>query len=392
MTLSPAETDRLLREGVAAMQRHDARAARHAFETVAAAVPPGQPGPWLLIAQACRLDRDDAAELAALDRLLAEQPRHVRGLIMKGDLFDRQGDGRAAQSFYRLALSVAEAGPPPPPALAADLERARQGAARESARYRAHLDETLTRAGLTPGTMSGRVQHALALANGEARLFLQEPSSFYFPGLPQIQFYDPAEFEWAAEIEARTEAIAAELDAVLARRGDFDPYVTNDPNRPGKTHRLVDNPDWGAFHLLRAGPVPGNADQCPQTLAALALAPQPVITGRSPMALFSLLRPGTHIFAHNGMLNTRLICHLPLIVPPGCRLRVGSETRTWERGRLLIFDDSIEHEAWNDSAETRVILLFEIWRPEISADERAALTVLFEAIDAYRGAPPDMDG
>jgi aspartyl/asparaginyl beta-hydroxylase (cupin superfamily) len=100
------------------------------------------------------------------------------------------------------------------------------------------------------------------------------------------------------------------------------------------------------------------------------------------MALFSLLRPGTHIAPHHGLLNTRLICHIPLITPPGCRLRVGNEVREWEQGRALIFDDSIEHEAWNDSAETRVVLLFEIWRPEIEEDERRALTAMFEAITA----------
>ena len=83
------------------------------------------------------------------------------------------------------------------------------------------------------------------------------------------------------------------------------------------------------------------------------------------------------------MLNTRLICHLPLIVPPDCRLRVGSETRTVKAGKTMIFDDSMEHEAWNDSKDTRVVLLFEIWRPELSDEERAALTTLFEAIDAY---------
>jgi len=83
------------------------------------------------------------------------------------------------------------------------------------------------------------------------------------------------------------------------------------------------------------------------------------------------------------MLNTRLICHLPLIVPPDCRLRVGNEVRLVEAGKMLIFDDSIEHEAWNDSDETRVILLFEIWRPELDAGERHALTAMFEAIGLY---------
>ncbi len=109
----------------------------------------------------------------------------------------------------------------------------------------------------------------------------------------------------------------------------------------------------------------------------------PVIAGRSPMVLFSVLEPGTHIEPHNGMLNTRLICHLPLVVPANCRLRVGNDTRTVKAGEMLIFDDSIEHEAWNESDEIRAILLFEIWRPELSDAERRALTVMFESVTGY---------
>jgi aspartyl/asparaginyl beta-hydroxylase (cupin superfamily) len=130
-------------------------------------------------------------------------------------------------------------------------------------------------------------------------------------------------------------------------------------------------------------PFAGNAERCPATLAALADLPIPRIEGRSPMALFSVLKPHTHIPPHSGMLNTRLIVHLPLIVPDGCRLRVGNDVRDVVTGKVMIFDDSIEHEAWNDSDATRVILLFEIWRPELSAAERAALTAMFEAIGSY---------
>lgn len=104
------------------------------------------------------------------------------------------------------------------------------------------------------------------------------------------------------------------------------------------------------------------------------------------MALWSLLKPGTHIQPHHGMLNTRLICHIPLVVNPDCALRVGPETRSWEVGKALVFDDSFEHEAWNRGQATRVILLFEIWRPEIRDDERAALTRLFETIDELQPA------
>ena len=65
------------------------------------------------------------------------------------------------------------------------------------------------------------------------------------------------------------------------------------------------------------------------------------------------------------MLNTRLICHIPLVVPGECRLRVGAETREVVEGKAMIFDDSFEHEAWNDSNSVRAVLLFEIWRPEL---------------------------
>jgi aspartyl/asparaginyl beta-hydroxylase (cupin superfamily) len=124
-------------------------------------------------------------------------------------------------------------------------------------------------------------------------------------------------------------------------------------------------------------------------MAVLRSPPMPYIAGRSPMALFSRLRPHTHIPPHWGMLNTRLICHIPLIVPLGCRLRVGNEVRNVEAGKAMIFDDSIEHEAWNDSDETRIVLLFEIWRPELDAAERAALTAMFEAIATYESALSD---
>ena len=100
-----------------------------------------------------------------------------------------------------------------------------------------------------------------------------------------------------------------------------------------------------------------------------------------------MLRPRTRIPPHNGLVNTRLICHLPLIVPPGCGFRVGNETREWVEGKAWVFDDSIDHEAWNDSDQTRVILLFEIWRPELTEEERALVAAMFEEIAAAGSLP-----
>lgn len=184
----------------------------------------------------------------------------------------------------------------------------------------------------------------------------------------------------------------AELAAIVGSdEAAFAPYVSGSPDRPLPNNHLLNDPSWGAYYLWEGGaPVAGHAERCPAVMAALEQAPIPVIRGRSPMALFSLLRAGTHIAPHHGLLNTRLIVHIPLIAPPGCALRVGAETRAWEEGRALIFDDSFEHEAWNRSDRTRIVLLFEIWRPEIGDAERAELVTLFEAIDLFpAGDGPD---
>jgi aspartyl/asparaginyl beta-hydroxylase (cupin superfamily) len=155
---------------------------------------------------------------------------------------------------------------------------------------------------------------------------------------------------------------------------------------------MLNNPAWSAWYLWKNGePVAGHAERCPQTMHALRNAPLSRVPNRSPSILFSLMKPGAHIPPHNGLVNTRLICHLPLIVPGRCRFRVGNEVREWVTDRAWAFDDTIEHEAWNDSDQTRVILLFEIWRPELTLEEQRLVTGLFEAIDAYSGTKPDWE-
>jgi aspartyl/asparaginyl beta-hydroxylase (cupin superfamily) len=124
-------------------------------------------------------------------------------------------------------------------------------------------------------------------------------------------------------------------------------------------------------------------------MAALEKVPMTRIGAKTPSVLFSKLTPGAHIPPHRGMLNCRLIAHLPLIVPDGCWLRVGNETRRWEEGKLLIFDDSFEHEARNESGETRIVLLFDLWRPELGDDEKAGISAIFDTIDRFAGVPAE---
>ncbi len=377
------DSNALARNGIDALRRGDAATARAAFEAITAAGnAPTQP--WVLLAQSCALLGDHAASDAALDAVLRLEPRNLYALLMKGDAFVRAGDDRAAVSWYMMATNAA-AGLSLPPDLIARLNAAQDVVSRAGGSFRGHLDAALASRGVADA--GSRFAEALAILSGEKQLFLQSPTSFFFPGLPHTQYFDPADFAWVAGLEAAAPAIRAELEAVLESDTGLKPYVEADPTRPNKGHALLGDPDWSAFHLIENGaPVLGNAERCPATLAALANLPTPEIEGRSPMALFSVLKPHTHIPPHSGMLNTRLIVHLPLIVPEGCRLRVGNDVRPVVAGKAMIFDDSIEHEAWNDSDETRVVLLFEIWRPELSAAERHALTAMFEAIGSYPSA------
>lgn len=374
------DSDALTRNGIDALRRGDAAAARAAFEDVTGAGNAAAQ-PWLLLAQSCALLGDYPAADAALDAVLHREPRNLYALLMKGDAFVRVSDDRAAVAWYTMAVNTA-AGLNLPPDLVQRLEAAQAVLARAGSSFRGHLDQELASRGV--GNAGPRFAEALAILSGEKQLYLQSPTSFFFPGLPHTQFFNPADFPWVAGLEATTLAIRAELESVLAGDTGHKPYVEADPTRPNKGHSLLGDPNWSAFHLIENGaPVAGNANRCPAAMAALNPLPIPQIAGRSPMALFSVLRPHMHIPPHSGMLNTRLIVHLPLIVPDGCRLRVGNDVRAVEAGKVMIFDDSIEHEAWNDSAETRVVLLFEIWRPELDAGERAALTAMFEAIGNY---------
>jgi aspartyl/asparaginyl beta-hydroxylase (cupin superfamily) len=95
--------------------------------------------------------------------------------------------------------------------------------------------------------------------------------------------------------------------------------------------------------------------------------------------MFSLLAPNTHIPPHVGVNNARLVCHLPLVVPPGCWFRVGAERREWQVGQAFVFDDTIEHEAMNPSDELRVVLIFDVWHPDLSETERQAVSAMVGA-------------
>ena len=107
----------------------------------------------------------------------------------------------------------------------------------------------------------------------------------------------------------------------------------------------------------------------------------------APTAVFSALEPHTHIPPHTGSANVRLLCHLPLVLPGPARFRVGNTTRDWEIGQAWVFDDTIEHEAWNDADALRVILIFDVWNPFLAEGEKALITAMMQAQRQYMMQP-----
>ncbi len=389
---SPGVAGQHARAGMDALRRGQPREAHQHFSRAVAAGPV-EASAWLGLAQACRGLKDESGRTAAIDKALALEPRSIRGLIMKADQLAEAGDARAASSFYLGAVRLAPPAGQLAPDLVPELRRAQQMCERYAVEYTSYLRERLVSSGFDESRSSPRFAQALDILSGKRRIYVQQPRYFYFPGLSQVQFHDRQGFPWLTAVEHATDDIRAELLEVLEDDDAFAPYVQGEPNRPhNEQDGMLNNPDWSAFYLWKNGEiVPENAARCPKTLLALESLPLARIPNRSPSILFSLLRPGAHIPPHNGLINTRLICHLPLIVPGKCVFRVGNDLREWAEGKAWVFDDTIEHEAWNESDGTRVILLFEVWRPELTEEERGLLRALFEAIDAHSGHKPDWE-
>ena len=378
--------------GIDALRKGNARVARDSFQQlVGQGVADARV--FLALAQACTLLKDHVAARAALENVLALEPRNVLALIMKADYLQALGDSRSASSFYQTAVRVA---PPPDqlsPELRSELGRAQAMCQQYAVQFEAFLRDRLFPKGRPTTKAADRFLQSFDIMLGKKSIYFQQPRIYFFPGLPQIQFYDRNDFPWFDKIEAATADIRAEMLEVMKDGSAFTPYVENNPNRPrGDNNGLQENPDWSAYYLVRDGVIMSeNADRCPKTIEALSDFPLVHVPNRSPSVLFSLLRPGARIPPHTGIVNTRLICHLPLLVPPGCGLRVGNDTRVPVEGKAWLFDDTIEHEAWNLSDRPRVILLFEMWRPEISDKERELIRDMFGAIDAHTGKKPNWE-
>ena len=329
--------------------------------------------------------------LQAAQEALKLAPRSWIAHYLIGSIEQQMGRARQAAQAFKIAIGLS----PPPDSLdqhaRAGLERAQALVEAVDRDYAAFLDDAMrdalsdassaeaTRAGIARDIMAGRRVH-----------YGQQPLVFHWPGLPAIEFWDRAEFDWIETVEAATDAIRDELLAVLATgEADLTPYMKYGEGVPlDQWAELNNNPAWSAFHLIERGVlVPDNAARCPRTLAALLPVPQPDVPGKTPVAMFSILKPHTRIPPHTGAANTRLLCHLPLIVPENCSYRVGGSWRSWTVGEAFVFDDTIEHEARNDSDRMRAVLIFDLWNPRLTETDRRIIARLLAAqSDFYQSA------
>lgn len=372
--------------GYAALRAGDTDRARRIFSQ-ATTIGAADAAMWFGLSMAHRARAEPAEEQAALDRVLQLDDRHLPALIAKGDLYARAGDRRAASAFYNAVVKLVPTMSPLSAEWQSEVRRIESLSRKFAADFSTHVQSALDAAGVgAPG--GERFGRAVDLLLGKREIYHQQPKHFFFPELPETQFFDRHLFPWVTALESEFAAIRMEARAVLDSGAGIVPYVQARAGRPPHdVVGLLDNPRWGAFFLVKDGvKVAKNAERCPRTVAAMQNVSLCRIDNRTPSVLFSVLQPGTRIPPHHGYTNARLICHLPLIVPPQCGLRVGNETRSWREGEVVVFDDSIEHEAWNGSAEQRAVLIFDIWRPELSQQEQDLVAAMMAAIDRFDGS------
>lgn len=191
----------------------------------------------------------------------------------------------------------------------------------------------------------------MRVVQGAERLNLK----YAIHGNPPV--YDNATFPWAREIEKAYPDIRAELERVLLRKSELPNF--QDISSDVKT--ITNDDNWKTFFLVGFGkPSERNIALCPKTWEALQKIPG------LKTAMFSIFEPGKHLPAHRGPYNGVLRLHLGMIVPnepDKIAIRVDNQICHWQEGKVLIFDDAYEHEAWNHSDKTRVVLFVDFVKP-----------------------------
>lgn len=384
---NPVHARALITLGKRACKYGDLATGRRIFDRLTTAEP-GNRQAWVNLAVVCRAQKDVPGEERAIERALAAEPYDLVSLILRADFLERQGERHKASAAHGVVASLA----PPLEQLPADLrpavEHALQFREQYQRDYGQFMDEFLeSHYRAHGGEKLQRFRDSVDIMLGRKHRYDSESSTYHFPGLLPTTFFDRALFPWLDAVEAATDSIRDEFLNVLKDEEGFTPYLTYPDDVPHNQFAELNNsPRWSAFHLIESGQRnAANAAKCPTTMEVLAEVPQPDQPGRTPSAMFSLLKPKTRIPPHTGVSNVRLVTHLPLIIPEHCGFRVGNDMREWIPGQAWIFDDTINHEAWNNSDKLRVVLIFDTWHPHLTPPERAMVTAMTEGINRFIG-------
>jgi aspartate beta-hydroxylase len=338
---------------------------------------------------------DSAAAAAAYAEALHIAPDFHLARLNLGICLERRGSGEEALVQYKRALDDAQregrwlSRETTPPLLRPLVEHAviavRRGRHAVYSRYLAPLLQRYGHESLT------RVERCLRIhLNEEAPVYPdagQRPSFLFFPGLPPSPYLPRELFPWIDAMEAQTQAIVTELVRLLPSSSGRERVFGSEELERENLRGMEGAPSWNGYYFFRHGARrTDNCENCPVTTATLEALPLARIREHAPEVLFSVFTAGTHLMPHRGVTNTRVVGHLPLIVPPDCALKVGGEIHEWRAGRVVMFDDTYEHEAWNRSSMTRVVLIFDVWNPHLTEAERAALTDLVAEMGDFRRA------
>lgn len=386
IAIDPKHPDGLYALSMHALQRGDHAEAAALIATARAA---GGDKPHYAIAAANihRAAGDTTAELQALEAALVLDPYHLAALLGKAFWFERAGLLKAAARLFTDSLEVAPPEPLWPDNLRAELAHARlragQYAEAVETILHAAVGSTINRMG---GTRGERWRETVSIMAGRTKPYFSNCNQLHVPRLPAIPFYDRQQFSWVDRLEDRTEAIAAELASVMVDdAGSFRPYIAYKPGEPvAQWSQLNHSNRWSSYPFYAQGkPVEEHLARCPVTAEALAGVELADIEALCPNVMFSVLAPQTSIPPHYGETNARLVAHLPLVVPPGCSYQVGYEHRHWRVGETLIFDDTLLHSAHNRSDQPRVVLIFDVWNPLLSLEERELVRTLTSSMAAF---------
>jgi tetratricopeptide (TPR) repeat protein len=386
--IAPDNPQALLHLGQIALRRGDNTNAVNLLRRASAAAPKDAIA-QLNLAFAMKKIGDLAGEGAAYDKALEADPYCYPAMLGKGEVFERMGKRRVAARFFKNALEIEPPAEQQPPPLVEQYAHAREVVRANAQELGTFLHSKLDgKKTASPGGTFDRFDQCVGAVLGEKKIYTHQGTLLNYPALPAIQFFDDNLFPWLSDFEAATDDILAELTKILEEDvKTFKPYVAYKPGTPvNQWQELNHSERWSGYFLWDQGKrVDANCARCPKTTALVERLPLIYIPGFAPTVMFSVLLPHTRIPPHTGVTNTRLIGHLPLIVPDNCYFRVGNDTRKLKRGKAWLFDDSIEHEAWNDSDETRIILMIDIWNPYVTEAERPLIRELLGSIREFYG-------